>query len=194
MANSNMPLLFPTQSCLNEVFANQSPFSRPAPKPRSSEYPLKRPIFSAWSVAETAEAAKAKAGQLTDAAVDKYEKASAKAQAKTGGIELYSGKYYAACTVGGILACVCSFKQYLDGDDLTSAGYHTYCSYTARSSQMSSPGRPQLVQEQYTSMASDWQRRRHSGDLHRLGPNLLRLLSARSCQVWFLRILQAPIL
>ncbi len=44
---------------------------------------------------------------MTDAAVQSYEKASAKAQAKTGGIELYSGKYYAACTVGGILACVC---------------------------------------------------------------------------------------
>jgi solute carrier family 25 phosphate transporter 3 len=103
-----MPTLFPTQSCLNEVFAGQSPFSRPAPKSRSSEHPLKRPIFSAWSVAETAESTKAKAGQLTDAAVDKYEKASAKAQAKSGNIELYSGKYYAACTVGGILACVSS--------------------------------------------------------------------------------------
>jgi solute carrier family 25 phosphate transporter 3 len=31
---------------------------------------------------------------------------SEKAQAKAGGIELYSAKYYAACTVGGILACV----------------------------------------------------------------------------------------
>jgi hypothetical protein len=157
MVNSNMPMLFPTQSCLNEVFANQSPFWRPAPKPRSPEHPLKRPIFSAWSVAESAEAAKAKAGQLTDVAVDKYEKASAKAQAKAGAIELYSGKYYASCTVGGILACVCSFKQYLEEDDLTSVGYHTYCSYTARSGQMSPPGRPQLVQEQYTRMAPDWQ-------------------------------------
>jgi len=98
-------MLFPTQNCLNEVFASQSPFSRPAPKPRSTEYPLQRPIFSAWSAAETAETAKAKAGQVTDAAVQQYEKASAKAQAKTGNIELYSGKYYAACTVGGILAC-----------------------------------------------------------------------------------------
>lgn len=108
-------MLFPTQSCLNEVFANQSPFSKPAPIPRSSEHPLKRPVFSAWSVAETAEAAKAKAGQLTGAAAGQYEKASAKAQAKTGGIELYSGKYYAACTVGGILACVCSCERHSNG-------------------------------------------------------------------------------
>lgn len=108
VVNSNMPTLFPTQSSLNEVFASQSPFSRPAPQARSSEYPLKRPIFSAWSVAESA---KAKAGKLTDAAADKYEKASAKAQATAGKIELYSGKYYASCTVGGILACVNSLRQ-----------------------------------------------------------------------------------
>jgi len=98
-------MLFPSQNCLNEVFAAQSPFSRPAPKPRSTEFPLQRPVFSSWSAAETAEAAKQKATQMTDAAVQSYEKASAKAQAKTGGIELYSGKYYATCTVGGILAC-----------------------------------------------------------------------------------------
>jgi solute carrier family 25 (mitochondrial phosphate transporter), member 3 len=135
-----MPMLFPTQSCLNEVFANKSPFSRPEPKPRSSDYPLKRPIFSAWSVAETAETAKAKAGQLTDAAVDKYEKASAKAQAKTGNIELYSGKYYAACTVGGILACVCTSERDSNEENLTLTGYHAYCSHTTRSRQMPSTG------------------------------------------------------
>jgi hypothetical protein len=154
VVNSNMPTLFPTQSCLNEVFASQSPFSRPAPKGRSSEYPLKRPIFSAWSVAESA---KAKAGKLTDAAVDKYEKASAKAQSKTGKIELYSGKYYAACTVGGILACVsspsgnCWQRTYL-----TSTGYHAYRRHATRSRQMSSTGRPQPVQEQYPGLASYW--------------------------------------
>src|SRR5438045_8432877 len=117
---SNMPTLFPTQNCLKEVFVNQSPFPRPAPQCRSSDHPLKRPIFSALSVAETAQSAKAKAGQLKDAAVDKYEKASAKAQAKTGNIELYSGKYYAACTVGGILACVSGLKQYQCREYLTS--------------------------------------------------------------------------
>ena len=99
-------MLFPTQTCLNEVFGSHSPFSRRSPEAQPKEYPLKRPIFSAWSVAETAETAKAKAGQVTDAAVKEYEKASSKAQAKAGNIELYSGKYYAACTVGGILACV----------------------------------------------------------------------------------------
>jgi len=97
-----MPLVFPSQNCLQQVFGAQSPFSEPAPKPRASEFPLKRPLFSAWSVAEDA---KSKAGQLSEAAVAEFEKASNKAQAKAGAIELYSAKYYAACTVGGILAC-----------------------------------------------------------------------------------------
>ncbi|KAI9871740.1 MAG: Cu/Pi carrier, partial [Watsoniomyces obsoletus] len=57
------------------------------------------------SVLKTADAVKDKAVELTDAAAKEYNKASNQAQAKVGGIELYSGKYYAACTVGGILAC-----------------------------------------------------------------------------------------
>lgn len=48
---------------------------------------------------------KEKAQELSAEAAKEYEKASKKAQAKAGSIELYSGKYYAACTVGGILAC-----------------------------------------------------------------------------------------
>ena len=96
--------LFPTQTCLNQVFVPQSlAFSRP--QTTRKENPLKRNLFTAWSAAETA---KGKAAELADKATEKYEKASATAQAKAGGIELYSGKYYAACTVGGILACVCS--------------------------------------------------------------------------------------
>lgn len=43
---------------------------------------------------------------MSEGAVKEFEKASAAAQAKTGQIELYSGKYYAACTLGGIFACV----------------------------------------------------------------------------------------
>jgi solute carrier family 25 (mitochondrial phosphate transporter), member 3 len=38
--------------------------------------------------------------------VKEFSKASNAAQAKAGKIELYSAKYYAACTFGGIMACV----------------------------------------------------------------------------------------
>ena len=98
-----MPLIFPTPNTLCEVFGSSSPFSRPKPKAPFREHPLKKPIFSAWSAVDSV---KDKAGQLSDEAVKEYEKASSKAQQKTGKVELYSSKYYAACTVGGILACV----------------------------------------------------------------------------------------
>lgn len=93
--------LFPTSSAINQAFMPTSPYYKPAAEP--TPHPQKRPIFSAWSAAD---AVKDKAAELSDAAAKEYEKASAKAQAKAGGIELYSAKYYAACTVGGILACV----------------------------------------------------------------------------------------
>lgn len=61
--------------------------------------------YTAWSVVEDA---KDKANKLGAEATKEFEKASAKAQAKTGKIEMYSAKFYAACTVGGLLACVSS--------------------------------------------------------------------------------------
>jgi solute carrier family 25 phosphate transporter 3 len=95
--------LFPTPSALGATFTPTSPYYKPAPK-QTSEFPLKRSLWNAYSVADDA---KQKAVKLTDAAAAEYEKASHKMQSKTGAIELYSAKYYAACTVGGILACVC---------------------------------------------------------------------------------------
>lgn len=59
-------------------------------------------LFPTWSVADDA---KAKTKALSAEAIREFEKASAKAQAKTGKIELYSAKYYAACTFGGLMAC-----------------------------------------------------------------------------------------
>jgi solute carrier family 25 (mitochondrial phosphate transporter), member 3 len=92
--------LFPDSSTVYNTFLPTSCFYKPkAPTP----HPQKRPIFSAWSAADQV---KDKAVELSESAAKEYEKASSKAQAKVGGIELYSGKYYAACTVGGILACV----------------------------------------------------------------------------------------
>jgi solute carrier family 25 (mitochondrial phosphate transporter), member 3 len=93
-------MLFPSQSVIyNSLLPAASPFYKPPPV----EHPQKRPIFSSWSAADTV---KDKAEQVAADAAKQYEKASNKAQAKVGGIELYSGKYYAACTAGGILACV----------------------------------------------------------------------------------------
>ena len=98
-----MPLLFPTQGTLSEVFAPSYPFASSRPNTSDSK-PKRSPLFSAWS---TADDVKSKANELSDAAAAEYTKASNKAQATTGKIELYSPKYYAACTFGGLMACVC---------------------------------------------------------------------------------------
>ena len=106
-----MPLLFPTQDTLHDVFhpkvwgpsaasrgqnLSSSVSSRIPPSPSHD-------LYTAWSVVDDA---KNKGKALSAEATKEFEKASAKAQAKAGHIELYSAKYYAACTVGGLLACV----------------------------------------------------------------------------------------
>lgn len=60
-------------------------------------------LYQAWSVVDDA---KGKAKKLSEEATKEFESASRKAQAAAGGIELYSAKYYAACTFGGLMACV----------------------------------------------------------------------------------------
>jgi solute carrier family 25 (mitochondrial phosphate transporter), member 3 len=98
-----MPVTFPPQDTLYEVFGSSSPFSRPKARPTITEHPLQTPIFSAWSALDRV---KDKAGGLGNEAAREFEKASSIAQKKAGAIELYSPKYYAACTIGGVLACV----------------------------------------------------------------------------------------
>ena len=92
-------ILFPSQTALNEAFLNNYPYrtSQSTPKPRP------KPDYSIWSVTEDA---KSKANALSHEAAAELSKASSRAQAKTGEIELYSGKFYAACIVGGLAACV----------------------------------------------------------------------------------------
>lgn len=67
-------------------------------------YEARLELFPAYS--SVIQDAKGKAKELSAEATAEFEKASAKAQAKAGKIELYSGKYYAACTFGGLMACV----------------------------------------------------------------------------------------
>ncbi|OCL07927.1 mitochondrial carrier [Glonium stellatum] len=100
-----MATLSPNQKTLHAVFSNSSPW--PPRKVRSepisrSKYLARSELYPAWSSVDDA---KNRAVQLSDAAVKEFEKSSSKVQAKTGKIELYSMKYYAACTFGGLLAC-----------------------------------------------------------------------------------------
>lgn len=98
--------MFPSQSALAAVFAPQHPMvSKPD---ASTSVQIKREPFSAWSAVEDI---KKKADSAGKEVAREYRVASEKAQQKAGKIELYSGKYYAACTFGGLLACVsCSLR------------------------------------------------------------------------------------
>ena len=84
-----MPSLFPTASALSATFGQASLYQSTKPIQRKDISHL----YSAWDVTEDA---KNKASQLSEAASKELAKASHLAQEKTGKIELYSQKYYAA--------------------------------------------------------------------------------------------------
>jgi len=99
-----MPSLYPNISTLHNAFSAH-PLTYPTshtPTPSQQPSPAPRTLFPAWSAADDV---KSKAHQLSVEAQKEIGKASSIAQAKAGKIELYSAKYYAACTLGGLLAC-----------------------------------------------------------------------------------------
>lgn len=99
-----MSYLYPRQDALQKTFASPAGLgqSQNSVKARSTPYQARPELYGAWSVVDDA---KNKANKLGAEATKEFEKASSAAQAKAGKIELYSGKYYAACTFGGLMAC-----------------------------------------------------------------------------------------
>lgn len=100
-----MSPLFPKNETLKgSIYSPMSKTTQPSP------YLARTELYNAWSVVDDA---KDKAVKIGNEASKEFEKASSKAQATTGKIELYTGKYYAACTFGGLLACVSVFMIHL---------------------------------------------------------------------------------
>ncbi|KAF7934793.1 uncharacterized protein EAE98_002838 [Botrytis deweyae] len=107
-----MPSIFPSQDTLHDAFHAPNPYGRrtePSIQSRTTPVSKRRTplqarpeLYTAWSVVDDA---KNKANALSAEATKEFDRASAAAQAKTGKIELYSPKFYAACTFGGLLAC-----------------------------------------------------------------------------------------
>lgn len=97
-----MSPLHPPKEDLRASF--YSPYANANADKSRSPYLARTELYSAWSVVDDT---KDKAQKLGNEASKEFEKASSKAQAKAGKIDLYSGKYYAACTFGGLMACVC---------------------------------------------------------------------------------------
>lgn len=86
---------------MSNAFPSHHPLKRYPQTSGTAEW--KREPFLAWSVVEDT---KKKADALGKEAAREYNIVSQKAQSKTGKIEPWTAKYYAACTVGGLMACV----------------------------------------------------------------------------------------
>ena len=105
-----MSYLLPNHRSLQQSFGSPPQPTSEAPRSRSQQ-PSKATPYQARSDLYTAaysvvDDAKNKAQKLSAEAQHEFDKASGAAQAKAGKIELYTPKYYAACTFGGLLACV----------------------------------------------------------------------------------------
>lgn len=107
--------MFPSEGVILNAFNAQNPLnhSQEQSKPTGVPGSTRREPFPAWSVIDDT---KKKADAFAKEASREFEVASHKAQAKTGHIEPWTPKYYAACTVGGLLACV----------SIRSSGYWPY--------------------------------------------------------------------
>lgn len=94
-----MSHLYPRYDTLQKTFPRQPQDGLKAPASKATPYQARMDLYSAYSTIED------KAKKLSAEATAEFNKASSAAQAKAGKIELYSGKYYAACTFGGLMAC-----------------------------------------------------------------------------------------
>lgn len=121
------------------AFAAQHPLGAMSNKESST---VKNRPFTAWSALDDV---KSKADDIANEASREFNAASQKAQEKTGTIQPGSLKYYAACTFGGMLACVSnplylSYEGYLDQILTYIPGSYPHCRDTPRPDQMSPPG------------------------------------------------------
>lgn len=104
-----MAYLYPRQDVLQRTFSGPSAFSQPQRhnglqvRSKATPYQARPELYQIYSIVDDT---KKGAKKLSAEATAEFEKASTAAQTKTGKIELYSAQYYAACTFGGLLACV----------------------------------------------------------------------------------------
>lgn len=103
-----MAPLYPNRDTLQASLTN--PATSPRIQSGATPWQARTELYPAFSIVDDT---KDKAKKAGNEATKELEKAShqAKAQVKSGQIELYSGRYYAACTFGGLLACVSSYMS-----------------------------------------------------------------------------------
>ena len=122
------------------TFASQHPVNQykehKQQQPSATPVPKNRQLFPAWSVEDDA---KKKSHAIADEAAREFNLASKKVQEKTGKIEPWTPKYYAACTFGGMLACVSSSFLVIMMVTYIVTGLDPYRSHASRLGQMSWP-------------------------------------------------------
>lgn len=95
--------LFPSLQELQKNFRSPlNPKPQPTQQSKATPYQARTDLYPVYSIVDDV---KNKGQKLSAEAQAEFDKASKAAQAKAGKIELYSPKYYAACTFGGLLAC-----------------------------------------------------------------------------------------
>ncbi len=143
---TKMSPLYPHLDTLQQTLG--SPYSRAQPqkKPNArgpTPYQARLELYPAYSIIDDS---KNKAQKLSAEAAKEFEAASQKAQAKAGHIELYSGKYYAACTFGGMMACVSSPGPGQHAGSSPNVGLDPHGRHPLGSRQNPSPDRLEAVQ------------------------------------------------
>lgn len=128
--------MIPTDSVL-AVIASRHPLgglgaqSYSEPQVNLKPQPQRPAPFPAWSAIDDA---KQKADVFAKEAAREFDVASKTAQSKTGKIEPWTPKYYAACIFGGMMACVC--RDIYFGCDTCSqrmTGPDSHCGHSSRS-------------------------------------------------------------
>lgn len=94
-----MSHLYPRYEVLQKTFPAPSHNGVKTHESKATPRQARMELYSAYSVEDNAK-------KLSAEARAEFNKASASTKAKKASIELYSGKFYAACTFGGLLACV----------------------------------------------------------------------------------------
>lgn len=98
-----MSHLYPHYEVLQKTFPAPSHNGVKARESKATPFQARMDLYSAYSVEDNVK-------KLSAEAKAEFDKASAATKAKKASIELYSGKFYAACTFGGLLACVSTYS------------------------------------------------------------------------------------
>jgi len=112
-------------------------------------------------------------------------------------IELYSGTYFAACTLGGIIGNPVAFPRLrqlpLRTDTLMYCSMRSYphARHTSRRSQNPSPSRSQALHLKLCRMAANIHEGRNPWHLLWMVSDLRGILLPRCGQIWLLRSVQA---